>query len=747
MNELMANRPNEISPQLETIPQREDHIDLHALLGVLNDHRNFILIGTALFFLASVLYVFMATPRYQASAMVQVEGASSSSIGQPTAGQAADIAGSRAVTEIPLLTSRSALGEAVENLNLDIQAEPQRFPLIGEFIAGRYTPEQPGAVAPPLLGLDRYGWGGEELEILLLDVPEALLGQPLVLVAGEGGRYTLLDEDERVLLRGQVGQLVNGDGVAMKIGKLDANPGTHFDVVRNSYIGAIARLSENIDAVERGEDSGIIALTYQNADPELAAQVLGQISGSYLRQSVQRNSAEAENRLEFVNEQLPKVRADLERAQDALNEFQQRVGTVDISMQTEALLSQTVALNASIQQLRVQQPDVARRFTPAHPAYQSLQKQIGQLEAEKAALQSRMNELPDIQQGLYRLTRDVEVTNRTYTNLLDQAQQLDIARASAIGNVQVIDAPAVNVAKPVWPQPVPVIGGVTALGAMMLIAFVLTRQVLNRGVEDPEDIEQLGLPVYASIFLSSQERANALRPQRRPANRPKLLAFSAPSDLAMEALRGLRTSLHFARVEPKNNLLMIAGPSAGVGKTFVSSNLAVTTAQAGQRVLLIDADMRRGTLHEVLGTRWEDGLSELISGQIPLEAAIRRVRGTENLFFISRGKVPPNPSELLMHPDFAALLQEIAPLYDLVIIDTPPVLAVTDAAVIGHHVGTTLLVVRFGVNQAREVALAKQRLEQNGVKVKGAIVNAVQRRSAGHYSYSYSYYDSRPTGS
>jgi len=282
---------------------------------------------------------------------------------------------------------------------------------------------------------------------------------------------------------------------------------------------------------------------------------------------------------------------------------------------------------------------------------------------------------------------------------------------------------------------------------MMLIAFVLTRQVLNRSVEDPADIEQLGLPVYASIFLSSQERANALRPQRRQSLRPNLLAFSAPSDLAMEALRGLRTSLHFARIEPKNNLLMIAGPSAGVGKTFVSSNLAVTIAQAGQRVLLIDADMRRGTLHEVMGTRWEDGLSELISGQIQLEAAVRHVRGTENLSFISRGKVPPNPSELLMHPDFAALLQELAPLYDLVIIDTPPVLAVTDAAVIGHHVGTTLLVVRFGVNQAREVALAKQRLEQNGVKVKGAIVNAVQRRSAGHYSYSYSYYDSRPAKS
>jgi tyrosine-protein kinase Etk/Wzc len=242
-------------------------------------------------------------------------------------------------------------------------------------------------------------------------------------------------------------------------------------------------------------------------------------------------------------------------------------------------------------------------------------------------------------------------------------------------------------------------------------------------------------------MLSQKERVEAPRLNaRQPSNRPKLLALRAPSDMAMEALRSLRTSLHFARMETRNNLLMIAGPSPGVGKSFVCSNLAVTIAQAGQRVLLIDADMRRGSLHRLLGVRAEDGLSELISGQIPLEDAIRRVAGTENLSFISRGRIPPNPSELLMHANFGSLLHQLGSRYDLVIIDTPPVLAVTDAAVIGQHAGTSLLVVRYGQNQSREIAMAKQRLEQNGVELKGAIVNGVQKgsaRSAGHYVYSY----------
>lgn len=736
MKDLTLNRPTEIIPR-RTEPTREDDIDLRALLGVANDHKWFILIGTALFFLAGVFYVIVATPRYQASAMVQVERGTPNVPGQS---QQAPLGlpepPSQASTEIPLLTSRTLLSNAVKTLKLDIQSQPQRMPLIGEFIARRYTPERAGEVASPWFGLARYGWGGEQLQIDRLDVPESLQDQPLTLVAGESGRYTLLDDEGDVLLRGRTGVTASGGGATMEVKTLRANPGTRFEVTRLSPLAAITSLADNLEAAEQGRDSGIIAVTYQNPDPALAAQVLDHITAAYVRGNIQRNSAEAESSLKFVNEQLPKVRAELQRAQDALNAFQSKVRTVDIDQETRALLDQVVAINASLQALYTQQPEISRRYTPAHPAHKALQKQIAQLQREKGALQARMNQLPDIQQGLFQLTRDVEVTNRTYTTLLDQAQQLDIARASAIGNVRVIDRPTVDLASPVWPKKVPIVAGATALGAMLMVAFVFLRQLFNRGVQDPADVERLGLPVYASILLSQQERALALRHHRHRRDlRPQLLALNAPTDMAMEALRCLRTSLHFARIEPDNNLLMIAGPSSGVGKTFVCSNLAVAVAQAGQRVMLVDADMRRGTLHEVLGARAKDGLSELISRQIDLETAVRQVSGTENLSFISRGSPPPNPSELLMHPDFAKLLQKLAADYDLVIIDTPPVLAVTDAAVIGQHVGTTLLVVRSGLNQACEIALAKQRLEQSGIKVQGAIVNGMNPRSSYHYAY------------
>lgn len=741
MKDMIAASPIDIAPYRQAPARAEADVDMHAIFKTVRDRKWLILAGTAACFLASLLYVTFATPEYQATAMIQVEGNTPRVPGQSPDSPSIEAPRSQAVTEIPLLTSRSVLANAVDNLSLEIKATPQRFPLVGGLIARRYESQNSGAVAPAPLGLDRFGWGGERISIRRLDVPAELEDVGLLLEADAAGQYTLRSGKGDALVRGQAGRPASANGITILVDQLQANPGMRFDVVRRSTLSAVNALAGNLEASERGRESGIVSVSYTNPDPALAEQVLSHITSAYLQRNIKGMSAEAETSLKFVNEQLPKVRTELDKAQAELNAFQTKVGTVDIDMQTNALLNQIVAINASIQQLRTQQPEIARRFTPAHPAYQALQKQIGGLEGEKSRIQGRISQLPDIQQGLFRLSRDVDVTNQTYTNLLNQAQQLRIARASAIGNVRLIDQPSVDTATPVWPLKLPIVLGATVLGGLLMLAYVLVRQMLDRRVDDPSDVEELGLPVFASILLSDRERALALPSQRRRSQRsmqPSLLALSAPADVAMEAVRGLRTSLHFARNEPSDNLLMITGPSSGVGKTFVASNLAVATAQTGQRVMLIDADMRRGTLHDVIGTRSDDGLSDLLAGSIALDGAVRRVAGIENLSFIPRGGVPTNPSELLMRPSFPALLRMLAPRYDLIIIDTPPVLAVTDATVIGNHVGITLLVVGFGINEQREVALAKQRLEQNGVRVDGAIVNGVHRRAAnGAYAYGY----------
>jgi len=325
--------------------------------------------------------------------------------------------------------------------------------------------------------------------------------------------------------------------------------------------------------------------------------------------------------------------------------------------------------------------------------------------------------------------------------VLNKYQELDVMRAGTVGNVRLIDTADVDLRNPVKPQKALIVVIATLLGGFFAVALVLFRKALNRGVSNPHDLEKLGLPVYAAIPFSTLQKAWDQQFERnRKSDATQLLAVSNPTDLAVEALRSLRTSLHFAMLEAGNNRLMISGPSPQVGKTFVSANLAAVVANAGQRVLLVDVDMRKGYLHKVFGVSSDNGLSDLLSKRCELTAAIKHT-GVDNLHVITRGQIPPNPSELLMHANFTAFLEEASALYDLVILDTPPFLAVTDATIVGRQSGTNLIVTRFELNSVREVELTIRRYQQNGIELKGAIFNGVEKRASAKYGYgAYSYY-------
>lgn len=733
-----------VSPPPGSRQDSNDEIDLAALLGTLLDHRWLIGIVTATGFVLSLIYVLVASPVYQANAMVQVESNAPTLPGLTAVSQALTDSAPQAVTEIALLTSRTVVGKAVDDLKLDVQVEPKRFPLIGSLLSRRYRPAAPGDLASPWLGMTSYGWGGETLAVSQLKVPEELVAKPLVLVAADAGAYALYDDEDRLLLNGKVGEKASAGAVSLRVEQMSAHPGMRFEITQLPPLAILTALQNNLTASEKAKDSGIIQLSYENGDPDLAVATLDAITRQYTRQNVERNSAEAASRLEFVQKQLPNVRADLEKAEHALAEYQSQAHTVDVTLEAKSLLDQVVALDNNVSQLKLQQAEVSRRFTPQHPAYRALMAQLGELEGKKQEINDRIGGLPQTQQELLGLTREVQVSTLTYTNLLNQAQQLDIARAGTVGNARVVDKSVVDVSQPIKPKRLQLLVIGTFLAGFLAVAWVFLRQMLNRGIEDVKQIEELGLPVYASIPMSDYQRDHESNGRKLRSsgnargNRPHLLALDAPSDLAIEAIRSLRTSLHFARLEANNNILMICGSSPGAGKTFVSTNLAAVITQGGQRVLLIDGDMRRGTLHRVMGHSNDNGLADLLAGKIDLATATR-ASAIDGLHFIPRGDAPPNPSELLMRPSLAALLQATAQQYDLVIIDTPPILAVTDAAIIGRHAATSLMVARFGLNPVKELALAKQRFEHNGIELRGAVFNAVERRHDTHYVYGYQY--------
>jgi len=726
----------------------DDEIDLLKLFGVLVDHKWMIASITAGFMVVGAAYALLAAPIYRATATIQVE---QKKPGIPGLSDMSDLLGaqSQAVTEIQLLTSRTVIGKAVDGLNLDIDIQPSLFPVIGNFLHRRFTSVQEGDVAPPLLGMSRFAWGGEALKIFQLEVPGSLMEKPLKLVAGEKGQFTLFDDDDDVLVEGQVGRLAENNGVRVQVEALNANPGTRFTVIRERRLSAILDYQQALNVSETGKESGILTLSLEDESPEQALAVLNAISQQHVLQNVERASAEAASSLEFLRGQLPEVRKDLEQSENALSGYQSRARSADISLETKALLDQIVALDTNISQLKLQQAEMDHKFTRQHPAYQALMRQIGELTRKQSGLAKRVEGLPETQQDLLRLTRDVQVSTAIYTQMLNKAQELDVMRAGAVGNVRVIDPADVDVTKPVKPKKLLIIAIATLLGLFLAVALVLLRKALNRGIENPEAIEQLGLPVYASIPYSELQKSEEehrnkgkkISPHRVPA---PLLAKAHPTDLAVESLRSLRTSLHFAMLESGDNRLMISGPSPAVGKSFVSANLAAVIAQSGQRVLLIDVDMRKGYLHKVFGTDDKNGLSDLLIQRCTFEQALQHTE-VENLSLIPRGQIPPNPSELLMHPNFTDMLERASTQFDLVILDTPPLLAVTDAAIVGRQAGTSLIVTRFGVNAPREIELTMRRFEQNGIELKGAIFNSVERRAADYYgngayaNYQYEY--------
>ncbi|MER2543093.1 MAG: polysaccharide biosynthesis tyrosine autokinase, partial [Candidatus Accumulibacter phosphatis] len=481
--------------------------------------------------------------------------------------------------------------------------------------------------------------------------------------------------------------------------------------------------------------SGVLELSLLGQDPAEIGLVLDDIQNTYVRQNVERRSAEAEKTLKFLETQLPALKTQLDSAEAAYNNYRQSRGSLDLSLETQAILKSLVDVENAAVQLKQERDELRQLFKPEHPRIEAVENKLQRLNERRKQFDAEVARLPDTQQTVLRLARDVEVSNRLYTELLNTAQQLRVTKAGTIGDVRVIDPAAVG-RKPVGAGPIAILAIALLLGLLVSMVVIWVLRSLRVVVEDPEIIEaQLGLPVYATVPHSKTE-VELHRKARGGAG--ELLAVVYPEDDAVESLRGLRTTLHFALLDAQRNSLLITGSSPGLGKSFISKNLGAVLAQVDKRVVIVDADLRRGHLHKEFGIERAPGLSEYVAGQASLEE-ILKTTAVPMLSAVTTGHIPPNPSELLMHPRFEVLLAELAANFDTVIVDAPPVLAVSDAAIIGRHVGATLMIARAGKHPIRELEQAVKRLNQAGVQVKGFVFNDLNV-SRQNYRYGYKGY-------
>lgn len=728
---MSDNSLNQTGKQKVSIDRHADEIDLAKLFGVLLDSKWLIIVITSLFSVIGVFYALLATPIYKADALIQVEQKSSGM--SALVGDVGDIFSSEssATTEIEILKSRMILSQTVETLNLTTLASPVYMPVIGK-------------------GLARIQNDNLEIIVSRFEMPRnGELNYKLIIDDSVTGLYSIYDIDGNKILNGKVDVLVSDNGYRVFVQKLSGNDGDEFEIVKRSELDAIQWLNKNLSVGERGKQTGILQISFDGENKSLIEDILNDVSQNYFLQNVERNSAEAEKSLAFLEGHLPNIKAELTAAEDVLNSFRQKSESIDLGLEAQSTLKVMVELEAQLNELTFKESEISKRFTKDHPAYKSLLDKRKVLFGERERLNKQVQKLPKTQREVLRMTRDVEVNQQIYIQLLNKTQELNILKAGTVGNVRIIDT-AQSYTRAVKPQKSLIVVLATLLGGLVAIAFVLIRAALHKGVENPDDVEALGLPVYASIPMSDFQIKMDLKLKQKTRHKKlkeklelneTLLAEANPADLTIEALRGLRTSMHFAMMEAKNNVVMISGPAPGIGKSFVSVNFSSVIAKSGQRVLLVDADMRKGNLQKHFNLDWHNGLSEMLSGKSSVQDVIKET-GINNLDVITRGQIPPNPSELLMNHRLSEFVEWASNEYDLVLIDTPPVLAVTDPSIVGALAGTTLMVGRFGKNTVKEIDVARQRFDMAGIDVKGFILNAVEKKSSSSYGYGYYNYTS-----
>ncbi|MCR2745207.1 polysaccharide biosynthesis tyrosine autokinase [Limnobacter parvus] len=693
-----------------------------------------------------LVYATVATPIYSADVLLQVETKQAGGLAalEDVSGVLA-AGGSNVTGEIEIITSRTVVESVANSMGLAQIVLPEYFPIFGRWLATQH--EAALGLAQPPLGLNQFAWGGEKLKLAQFNIPTEFTDQAFKVIKGEGNTYALYSPENQLLGAGTVGQVLNFDvgygSGSLNISQFEANPGLQANVIRRHPLSLHNGLVGSLSASEVGRNSSMIRVNYESPSPAFAVQFLNGLANAYLRQNVERKGQEAEQQLVFLDQQLPSIKEQLRKAEDALNVFVQSKGTIDPTLDTQRILGQDVELETKRVEFGLEREKLLQRFQPGHPLIQAIDDQLAQLRSVRGGVASQAQALPEVQQEYLRLRRDVEVNQALYTSLLNGAQQLKVAKAGTVGNVAIVDyaQQPKNAFKPRK-------GQVVALALLAGLFFgVLAAQVLamlRSAIRDPSKLEQAtGLSVYSIVPLSKRQ-TEAEKSLRRRTDKVGLLAVSSPNDPSIEALRSFRTGLQFATIDSPNKRVLITGPVPEIGKSFVSANFAAIMAQAGKRVLLIDGDMRKGTLsryfiQEERSDVKHPGLSDVVAGQVEFNKALVSTE-LDNLHVLVAGSVPPNPSELLLHPNFIALLEKADAEYDYIIIDSPPVLLVSDASILGQHCSAAFIVARYGASNVRQVADSQKRLAQAGVRVNGLIFNGfIANRSGYYYGYGYGY--------
>ena len=731
-----------------------DEIDLMALLFAILRGWKIVLFFALLGLLLGVLYTRYVNPTFQSDALIQIEESSQgvAALGENISNLVGSDA-STAQTEAELIRSRMVLEPVVDALNLRVRLSDPTIGYIEKIKSNRTYTQINTAEEVTLETSDG------QVVIKQFDVSKDYLNKGFSLVKSENG-FTLTNGFDD--FKGQFNKpyQFNGANGQIRITVAQLPENNHpVNIYKQSLHNATNAINGALSVVEKGKGTGIIQLTMTGPNQQQTTSILSQVVQSYFGQNQARGSEETTQTLEFMETQIPVLREKLEKSEAKFNEFREQSGTIDVTQESQILLAENARIDAQLSDLKLKKADLTTYYTEEHPLVIQINDQIEVLNNRKQQIKNTIQELPEIQREFLQLSEDVGIDREIYLTLLKNYQQLQIAKAGQLGYARIIDMP-ISTFGAIAPKKLQIWLLAVFLGTLLGAVLAFIKSLFRNVVKDPERIEvKTGVPVIATIPRSPL--LTRLHKNKKAPNR--LLAYVDNNSLSYEAIKSLRTNLMFGmpvqgRAGQRAKVILITGESPGVGKSFISSNLTEVFAQLDKKTLIMDADMRLGELHKVFNMDQHNGLADYLmqdtthlskeAAQVVSHDGIQESSslasfihptGIDNIDFMPRGEHPRNPASLLANGSFDHLMTELNLYYDYIIIDSPPILAASDAMILAQYVDKVLMVARYDKSIEGQVVYAVNQMNKANINVDGIILNDVQQGIMSKYSYHYSY--------
>ncbi len=572
--------------------------------------------------------------------------------------------------------------------------------------------------------------------------------------------FEVRDSARQFVANGKTGVLLQKEGLSLLIDDLKGKAGDRFRLKVLPLEEAALQISGGFSAAPYEKDTNIIQATYTSTDPVQARDMVNAFVHAYITNSVQYKTEDTKRTVAFINDQINALRGDLEQSETKLQAYKTGRGMLQLDSEASSVISRISALETKITELKLRENELLTNLTPTHPLVKSIRNQIKAAERQLGAFEQQIKKLPTVEQDLTKLTRVSKVNADIYTFLLQRREEARIATESAISNLEVLDTAVI----PKWPIKPDIrknllIGLLAGLGLGIALAFLL--EYLDDTIKDSDQAKRaIGLAILGTI-PQIERRAKSRKALPHANNSPlitsgesdcngivpetMLIAKTSPRALATEAFRALRTGLHFSAISKDKKIMLFTSTFPKEGKSVISANTALVTAQTGARVLLIDCDLRRSSQHQKFGCVKVPGLSEVLTRDVTFDEAVHRT-AMPGLDLLCAGTAPPNPSELLGSEAMRQLLETQREDYDYIVIDAPPVLAVTDAPVLATVSDIVVLVMEAGRVPIKAAQHVREILDRLRVPIAGVVINDKTGKgerysyyNAGYYGKSYGY--------